>query len=166
MREKRGAHLVGRKRPWDNYIETSKHLLPSGIKLARRNSTGNCETGKVPCAPMRSLSVTLPAVSNDFNRSSGIHSSDLLTTVESRNNVNALKERESELKSLQREPVITYPKYIPSYAVEVEKSGVKELPQTNSRKLFVFFAKIGTRFVCDPADIVGRITLARRGLVK
>ncbi len=126
---------MGRKRPWDDCNEISKHLLPFGTKVVRRNSTGSVEieTRRGPSLPLRSLSVTLPPVSSDFNRSSGITSSDLLTTVESRN---ALRNKENctngSFQLFQREPVITYPKYIPSYALSSEKYAPLQLPEEES----------------------------------
>lgn len=122
--------------PWDTMSNISKHLLPcEGPIFKRRNSIPPVSGRR----RMRTLSLKLPSTLSPCN---GVHSADLLKTVELNDSnktkeVNVTKTDLPEVSCLElpnnnfgndvlrgkanlsRQPVISYPKYIPSYIASI-----------------------------------------------
>jgi len=131
----------------------SKHLLQAGGARKRCHSIPPVSERKFPKF-LRSLSVSLPP---EPHRCCGVQSSDLLATVVTNEEEKELMPNESQVDSTPtstipnrlgmssenlkkmlrltqrdggRTPVITYPKYIPSYAVPVPEKGSPPSPAT------------------------------------
>ena len=109
MRAKRGESLIGSKKPWDSESSFSRLL-------------SICEVDASESKIFDTLSVTLPEeVGDKVQTNAEARPSDLLQIADTKSTDECGSSPPSNTNSLpantpRNQPVISYPKYIPSYA--------------------------------------------------